>query len=133
VKAGIRNCLDGYLVTDLSFPNFLYENYTANAQNLEEGLFKGKILVQAYKAVFTSPSSVKDVNGDGDGADISANNRRAHKSFHETKVKKHVAHIIKMKKVMPRSIVYIVCQVRFALLSVTSWRSVDEDFDYAQF
>ncbi|KAG2337757.1 hypothetical protein BDR05DRAFT_1004778 [Suillus weaverae] len=107
---GIRNRSDGYIVTNLSFPSFLYERYTANADNLEEGLFKGRILVQAYKAVFTSPSSAKDVEGDGDGADISANNRRAQKSSYGIKVKKHVAHIIQMKKVMPRSIAYIACQ-----------------------
>ncbi|KAG1768748.1 hypothetical protein EV702DRAFT_979254 [Suillus placidus] len=112
IKAGIHNRSDGYLVTDLSFPAFLYERYSANAQNLEEGLFKGKILVQAYKAVFTSPSSAKDVEADGDGADISANNRRAQKSCTGIKVKKHV---------------------RFALSSVTSWCSVDGDFDYVQF
>ncbi|KAG1831010.1 hypothetical protein EV424DRAFT_1373308 [Suillus variegatus] len=41
--------------------------------------------------------------------------------------------IIKMRKVTPRSIAYIACQVRFALSSVTSWRSVDGDFDYIQF
>ncbi|KAG1868510.1 hypothetical protein F4604DRAFT_1682421 [Suillus subluteus] len=96
---------------DLSFPTFLYEKYTANADNLEEGLFKGGILVKAYKAVFTSPSSAKDVEGNGDSADISANNRRAQKSHHGLKVKKHVTHIIKMKKVTPRSIAYIACQV----------------------
>ncbi|KAG1836800.1 hypothetical protein DFJ58DRAFT_669374, partial [Suillus subalutaceus] len=133
VKAGIRNHSDGYIVTDLSFPTFLYEKYTASADNLEEGLFKGGILVKAYKAVFTSPSSAKDVEGDGDGADISANNRRAQKSHHRLKVKKHVTHIIKMKKVTPRSIAYIACQARFALSSVTSWQSVDGDFDYIQF
>jgi len=33
-------------VTDLSFPAYLYEKYTANSDNLEEGLFKGKILLQ---------------------------------------------------------------------------------------
>jgi hypothetical protein len=33
-------------MTDLSFPAFLYEKYAANLDNLEEGLFKGKILVQ---------------------------------------------------------------------------------------
>ncbi|KAG2107801.1 hypothetical protein BD769DRAFT_1366155, partial [Suillus cothurnatus] len=101
--------------------------------DLEEGLFKGKILVQGYKAVFTSPSSAKDVEGDGDGADIIQNNRRAKKSLNELKVKRHVAQIINMKKVTPRSIAYIACQVRFSLSSVTSWRSVDGDFDYVQF
>lgn len=46
VKAGIRDRSDGYIVTDLSFPAFMYEKYTANPDDLEEGLFKGKILVQ---------------------------------------------------------------------------------------
>lgn len=133
VKAGIRDRSDGHIVTDLSFPAFVYEKYTANADNLEEGLFKGRILLQGYKAIFTSPSSAKDVEGDGDGADVITNNRRAKKSFCGMKVKKHVAQIIKMDKVTPRSIAYAACQVRFALSSVTSWRSVDGDFDYIQF
>ncbi|KAG1787458.1 uncharacterized protein HD556DRAFT_1246826 [Suillus plorans] len=112
VRAGIRNRSDGYIVTDLSFPTYLYDKYTSNPDDLEEGLFKGKILIQAYKAVFTSPSSAKDVEGDGDGADVISNNRRAKKSLSGIKVKKHV---------------------RFALSSVTSWRSMDGDFDYQQF
>ncbi|KAG1893977.1 uncharacterized protein F5891DRAFT_985423 [Suillus fuscotomentosus] len=124
---------DGHIVTDLSFPAFLYDKYTANPDDLEEGLFKGKILLQAYKAVFTSPSSAKVIEGDGDGADVIQNNRLAKKSAAGVKVKKHVAQIIKMRKVTPRSIAYISCQVRFTLSSVTSWRSVDGDFDYVQF
>ncbi|KAG2741436.1 hypothetical protein P692DRAFT_20751824 [Suillus brevipes Sb2] len=132
-RAGIRDRTEGYVVTDLSFPAFLYDKYTANPDDLEEGLFKGKILLQAYKAVFTSPSSAKDIEGDGDGSDIIRNNRLAKKSAAGVKVKKHVAEIIKMRKVTPRSIAYIACQVRFALSSVTSWRSIDGDFDYIQF
>ncbi|KAG1818424.1 uncharacterized protein BJ212DRAFT_1479442 [Suillus subaureus] len=127
VRAGIRDRSDGHIVTDLSFPAFLYDKYTANPNDLEEGLFKSRVLLQAYKAVFTSPSSAKDIEGDGDGIDVIQNNRRANKSAFGVKVKKHVAQIIKMKKVTPRSIAYIVCQ------SVTSWRSVDGDFDYEQF
>ncbi|KAG2125275.1 hypothetical protein BD769DRAFT_1669015 [Suillus cothurnatus] len=96
----------------MSFPAFLYDKYQTNPDDLEEGLFKGKILLQGYKAVFTPPSSAKDIEGD---------------------VKKHVAQIIKMKKVTPHSITYIMCQVQFALSSVTSWRSIDGDFDYIQF
>ncbi|KAG2111820.1 hypothetical protein BD769DRAFT_1674357 [Suillus cothurnatus] len=133
VRAGIRDRSDGHIVTDLSFPAFLYDKYTANPNDLEEGLFKSRVLLQAYKAVFTSPSSAKDIEGDGDGIDVIQNNRRANKSVFRVKVKKHVAQIIKMKKVTPRSIAYIACQVRFALSSVTSWRSIDGDFDYEQF
>ncbi|KAG2129685.1 uncharacterized protein EDB93DRAFT_1256157 [Suillus bovinus] len=121
---------NGYIITDLSFLAFLYKKYTANPDDLEEGLFKGKILVQSYKVVFTSPSSAKDIDGDGDGTDIIQNNRRAQKSSCRLKVKKHVAQIIHMEKVTPHSITYI---VRFALFSVTSWWSINGDFDYVQF
>jgi hypothetical protein len=73
---------------------------------------------QAYKAVFTSPSSAKDTEGDGDGIDIIQNNRRATRSaFGGVKVKKHVAQIIQMKKVTPRSIAYIACQVSLFCLA----------------
>ncbi|KAG1717393.1 uncharacterized protein EDB91DRAFT_1067968, partial [Suillus paluster] len=113
VRTGIRDHSDGYIITDLSFPAFLYKKYTVNPDDLEEGLFKGKILVQVcYKAVFTSPSSAKDIEGDGNGTDIIQNNRCAEKASCGLKVKKHV---------------------RFALSSVTSWRSVDRDFNYVQF
>jgi hypothetical protein len=61
--------------------------------------------------VFTSPSSAKDIEGDGDGADVIRNNRLAKRSTAGVKVKKHVAQIIKMRKVTPRSIAYIACQV----------------------
>ncbi|KAG1839719.1 hypothetical protein C8R48DRAFT_621539, partial [Suillus tomentosus] len=133
VRTGIRDRSEGHVVTDLSFPAFLYDKYTTDPNDLEEGLFKGKILIQGYKAVFTSPSSAKDVAGDGDGADVIRDNTRAKKSCAGMKVKKHVAQIIQMEKVTPRSIAYIACQVRFALSSVTSWRSIDGDFDYVQF
>ncbi|KAG1723340.1 hypothetical protein EDB19DRAFT_1645319, partial [Suillus lakei] len=107
IRAGIRDRSEGYIVTDLSFPAFLYNKYTANPDDL------------GYKAVFMSPSSAKDIKGDV-----------ARKSSAGVKVKKHVAQIIKMRKVTPCSTTYIACQVRFTLSSVTSWRSINGDFDY---
>jgi hypothetical protein len=107
----------------------MYENYKVNRDNLEEGFLKSKLLVlvshdgfsrdiisligviQAFKAIFTSPSSAKEVEGDGDGADILENNRRARRKSDQAKVKTCVASIINMRKVTPRSIAYIVCQV----------------------
>ncbi|KIK37002.1 hypothetical protein CY34DRAFT_93495 [Suillus luteus UH-Slu-Lm8-n1] len=133
VRAGIRDRTDGHIVTEMSWPSFLYLGYTADANNLEEGLFKSKLLIQAYKAIFTSPSSAKEVAGDGDGANIIEHNKRAKKDMFGKKVKTHVAQIINMQKVTPRSIAYVSCQLQFALSSVTSWRSIDGDFDYVQF
>ncbi|KAG1906056.1 uncharacterized protein F5891DRAFT_1183109 [Suillus fuscotomentosus] len=91
----------------------------ANQDNLEEGLFKSTLLLQAFKAIFTSPSSAKEV---------------AMRDFNSgKKVKTHVAQIIKMHKVTACSIAYVSCQLRFALSSVTSWCSVDGDFNYILF
>ncbi|KAG2138228.1 hypothetical protein BD769DRAFT_1340335, partial [Suillus cothurnatus] len=120
----------GHIVTDLSFLAFVYEKYTTNMDNLKEGLFKGKILLQGYKAISTSPSSAKDVEGDGDGTDVIANNQHTKQSSCIVKVKKHVAQIIKMDKVTPRLIAYVACQVSH---DITSWWSVDGNFDYIQF
>ncbi|KAG2058440.1 hypothetical protein BDR06DRAFT_1004156 [Suillus hirtellus] len=45
IRAGIRDQADGYIMTEMSWPTFLYERYTANENNLEEGLFKSALLV----------------------------------------------------------------------------------------
>ncbi|KAG2047801.1 hypothetical protein BDR06DRAFT_1029304 [Suillus hirtellus] len=105
VKAGIRDRTSEYIVSEHSWPLFLYKNYSIDSSNLEKGLFKSKILVQAFKATFTSLSSAREADGDGDGADILENNRRA---LNQVKV-------------------------HFALSGVTSWRTVDGDFDYEMF
>ncbi|KIK34086.1 hypothetical protein CY34DRAFT_17962 [Suillus luteus UH-Slu-Lm8-n1] len=119
----------------MSWPAFLYDKYTADQENLEEGLFKSTLLLQAFKAIFTSPSSARDVAGDGDAANIIEANRRAKKDIYSSKkVKTHVAQIIKMHNVTPRAIAFTIRdKLRFALSSVTSWRSVDGDFDYVLF
>ncbi|KAG2100256.1 hypothetical protein BD769DRAFT_1677092 [Suillus cothurnatus] len=114
-KAGIRDRTSEYI------------------DDLEEGFLKSKLLVLAFKAIFTSPSSAREADGDGDGADILENNRRARRKSEQTKVKTCVSSIINMKKVTPRAIAYVVCQVRFALSSVSSWRTVDGDFNYEVF
>ncbi|KAG1830609.1 hypothetical protein EV424DRAFT_1343509 [Suillus variegatus] len=110
IRAGIRDRADGCIVTEMSWPTFLYEKYTADQDNLEEGLFKSTLLIQAFKSIFTSPSSAKEIDGEGDGANIIENNRRTKREFSGKKVKTHVAQIIKMHKVSPRSIAYVVCQ-----------------------
>jgi hypothetical protein len=107
----------------------MYENYKVNRDNLEEGFLKSKLLVlvshdgfshdiilligviQAFKAIFMSPSSVKEVEGDGNGADILENNQCARQKSDQVKVKTCVASIINMRKVTPHSIAYIVYQV----------------------
>ncbi|KAG1860076.1 hypothetical protein F4604DRAFT_1930390 [Suillus subluteus] len=85
-------------------------DWSNNCGDLEKGLFMSKILVQAFKAIFTSPSSAREADGDGDGADILENNRRAQWMLNQVKVKTCVASIINMRKVTSCSIAYVVCQ-----------------------
>jgi hypothetical protein len=53
VRAGIRDRADGYIVTEMSWPTFLYEKYTADQDKLEEGLFKSAILIQVHRTQVT--------------------------------------------------------------------------------
>ncbi|KAG1844853.1 hypothetical protein DFJ58DRAFT_731123 [Suillus subalutaceus] len=94
---------------------------------------KSKLLLMAFKAIFTSPSSANEVDGEGDGADIIENNQRARRRSDQGKVKTCVASIIGMRRVTPHVIAYAACQIRFALSNITSWRVVDRDFDYQIF
>ncbi|KAG2084491.1 uncharacterized protein F5147DRAFT_782472 [Suillus discolor] len=133
VRAGIHDHTISFIVSENSWPAFMYEDYQADAKNLERGLFKSKLLVMGFKAIFTSLSSANEVDGDGDGANIIENDRRARRQSDQAKVKTCVASIIGMRKVTPHAIAYATCQIRFALSNITSWRAVDSDFDYQIF
>ncbi|KAG1732713.1 hypothetical protein EDB19DRAFT_1911871 [Suillus lakei] len=54
VKVRIRERTMDYIISENSWPLFMYENYSVSSNDLEQGLFKSKILVQAFKATFTS-------------------------------------------------------------------------------
>ncbi|KAG2131307.1 uncharacterized protein EDB93DRAFT_1094417, partial [Suillus bovinus] len=90
-------------------------------------------LPKAFKHVFTSPSSAKEIDSDGNGADVIAASQRRRSSENDAANHSHVANIIGMKTVTPRAITYAACQLPFALSNVNSWRSVDGDFDYYDF
>ncbi|KAG1734857.1 hypothetical protein EDD22DRAFT_852434 [Suillus occidentalis] len=45
VKAGIRDRTTAFIVSENSWPSFMYENYTADTKNLERGLMKLKLLL----------------------------------------------------------------------------------------
>ncbi|KAG1730492.1 hypothetical protein EDD22DRAFT_788685 [Suillus occidentalis] len=113
VKAGIQDHMTAYIVSENSWPLFMYQNCAAIAGNLEHGLMKSTLLVMGLKALFTSPSSANELDGDGQGTDIIENNRRAQRQD-QAKVKTFL-------------------QIRFALSSITSWRTIDGDFNYEMF
>ncbi|KAG2046939.1 hypothetical protein BDR06DRAFT_851899, partial [Suillus hirtellus] len=88
VKAGIRDRTTAFIVSENSWPSFMYENYVADTKNLERGLMKSKLLLMA--------SNLVSVNS-------------------------------------CLSTMMLILQIRFALSSITSWRTMDGDFDYQLF
>jgi hypothetical protein len=46
VKVGIHDRTSDYIISENSWPLFVYENYSFSSDNLEKGLFMSKILVQ---------------------------------------------------------------------------------------
>ncbi|KAG1902225.1 uncharacterized protein F5891DRAFT_912217, partial [Suillus fuscotomentosus] len=45
VKAGIHDRTSEYIVSENSWPLFVYENYQVNSNDLEEGFLKSRLLV----------------------------------------------------------------------------------------
>ncbi|KAI6143765.1 hypothetical protein BKA82DRAFT_4331182 [Pisolithus tinctorius] len=111
MKDRIRDCNPSYLVTAYSWPLFLYENFE-----------------YVFKFIFTSPSSIRDLD-----EDRATPGRHQGSSNQKAATKNHVASILGMKAVTPRSIAYTAVQVRFALSSANTWHNVDGNFDYSQF
>ncbi|KAG2052043.1 hypothetical protein BDR06DRAFT_983354 [Suillus hirtellus] len=132
-KEKIRDRDPDFLVMAYSWPAFLYTDYTFDSSNIEKGLFHSALLLKAFKHLFTSPSSVKEVEGDGNGADAIMASQCHWTSKSDTATCSHVANIIGMKMVTPQSIAYTACQLQFSLSNVNSWQSVDRDFDYYVF
>ncbi|KAH6908694.1 hypothetical protein BKA70DRAFT_1426588 [Coprinopsis sp. MPI-PUGE-AT-0042] len=79
------------------WPRFLYQNHAFNPDDAWEGLFRGGLLVSAFKHVFTSPSSVN------------SKEPRATRSCN--------ARLHGMESVTAASIAYIAAQVGFGLSS----------------
>ncbi|KAF8835229.1 hypothetical protein BDN67DRAFT_913391 [Paxillus ammoniavirescens] len=113
VRAAICDYHPDFLVTHFSWPRYLYEGGSYDPQNPCKGLFKGELLLKAFRCIFTSPSSAETPVGDE--ADMRGR--------------------LKMRAVQPRAITYIAVQVHlhFVLSSCGSWRITDEDFENKAF
>ncbi|TEB31011.1 hypothetical protein FA13DRAFT_1754862 [Coprinellus micaceus] len=109
-RKGLRN--GDIAVSGDSWPIFLYQDHIFNPENPWEGLLQGKLLVTAFKCIFTSPSSVEKET-------------RATRSRN--------AELHSMKTVTVASIVYVLTLVRFALSSSAVFSRNDKSTDSERF
>ncbi|KAH7924422.1 hypothetical protein BV22DRAFT_1013313, partial [Leucogyrophana mollusca] len=130
VRGKIRERDPSFLVTADSFPRFLYDTgHEYNPRHIEEGLFKSTLLLKTFLLIFTSPTSAQEVTAANQPPQPQQPGRRSDR----VSTRSHVASLIGMRSVTPRAIAYAAVQLRFALSSVSSWRTVDGDFDYSEF
>ncbi|KAH6871076.1 hypothetical protein BKA70DRAFT_1131287 [Coprinopsis sp. MPI-PUGE-AT-0042] len=94
------------------WPVFLYRDYQADPRRIWEGLFRSNLLVNAFKHIFTSPSSV-----DREPRATRSGNARIHG----------------MKSVTIPSLAYVATQVRFALSSSPTFSRTDLITDSERF
>ncbi|KIM51531.1 hypothetical protein SCLCIDRAFT_33351 [Scleroderma citrinum Foug A] len=123
-----------YTVTADSWPRFLYKSERYNPNNPVKGLFRNDLLVQAFKHIFTSPSSADSVDDiDQEEGTSTEPLPKRQKGLSEKRTRAHVAALLGMKSVNPHAIAYTAVQLCFALSSCNAWRLVDEDFNYVKF
>ncbi|KAI6167667.1 hypothetical protein EDD17DRAFT_1751047 [Pisolithus thermaeus] len=111
--AAIHDCHPDFLVTTYSWPTFLYENELFDPNNPADGLFNGKLLVEAFKQIFTSPTLVLKMDDEPSPRKCQRRDKRCTHS--------HVASLLGMKSVCPHAVAYAAVQV------------VDGEFNYEDF
>jgi hypothetical protein len=133
IRAKIRDGNPEYAVTAHSWPHFVYAGFEAHANDMEKGLLRSALLVkvrlfpinqrettngdglgQAYKHIFTSPTSVAE----NDSTESAPPAKRLRTGTLAQSKKSNVAMLVQLKEVTPRSIAYIAVQVCPDSLSV---------------
>ena len=128
VRTQIRDGHPDFIVTADSWPAFLYPNARGNVDNIELGLFRSAILLkvwnctgwstaaqwlpQAFKFIFTSPSSAQDIEGQEDVESHIPSSRKRSRRNQKAPTRGHVANLLGMKSVTPRAIAYVAVQVK---------------------
>ncbi|KAF9463411.1 hypothetical protein BDZ94DRAFT_1308729 [Collybia nuda] len=107
-----------------------YAKYKPDVNQLESGYLKSTLLIQVYKAIFTSPSSAKNISEEDDAENMPpAKSRKI--LFDNKPVRRNVASKVHLNnKVTPRSIAYAAVQLHFNLQTASSWAQFYEGFDY---
>ncbi|KAH9917167.1 uncharacterized protein B0H18DRAFT_1123761 [Fomitopsis serialis] len=142
----IKNREPPFHISSADYPRFLFDLGNIDHDDLEKSLFRGLLLLMAYKCVFTSPSSAteglededEDANAENDGllsaGPLQKRRRTAYSRWQPPpRTRSSVAEILNMKEVTGRSIAYICVQVHFALNDIGSWSRDIVNFDYEAF
>ncbi|KAJ3845258.1 hypothetical protein F5878DRAFT_705652 [Lentinula raphanica] len=102
-----------------------YKDEDFDADSPDDGYLQSYLLLQVYRTIYTSPSSAKDQSEDVENLpppakkNKSANSQRA-----------HVANIIHLSEVTPRSIAYAAVHLHLALTDASQWTNCYDGYNY---
>jgi len=133
IVARIRDGDPQYQLTADHWSSFLYAKYRCDPTDLEKGLFKSTFLLKAFKCLFTSPASAKDVVSEDENEEPAQPPRKKRKGVKRSSTRGSVAQILGVKEVTGRMIAYVAVQVHFALEDISSWSNDIERFNYITF
>ncbi|KAH9828719.1 uncharacterized protein C8Q71DRAFT_863785 [Rhodofomes roseus] len=140
---GVRNKVKDrspeYQITSADFPRFFFSMKDHDPEDLEKTLFRGPLLLRAFKCIYTSPSSAMDfgLNSEDEDSDedqvITVQPPCKRQRMLKQPTRSSVAEILNLKRVTGRSIAYVCVQVHFALSDLGQWSRDVAQFDYEAF
>ncbi|KAF8228437.1 hypothetical protein L208DRAFT_1291525, partial [Tricholoma matsutake] len=91
------------------------------------------LLLQVFKFIFTSPSSMQDIKCQEDVEEHTPSARKRLRRNQKAPTHGHIANLLGMKVVTPRSLAYVAPQLCFALSNANAWNENDGCFSYVDF
>ncbi|KAF8973639.1 hypothetical protein BDZ97DRAFT_1776048 [Flammula alnicola] len=138
IRANIRNGDEGYTITTDIFLNCLYPQLSAAVPGIErdfdQGFLRSLLLVKAYCAIFTSPTSADNFEAEETADGPVRKKQKATRKMKATK--NNVATLLRMEgKVTPRSIAYVATLLIFNLTDAEQWPAdaIYNGFDFQTF
>ncbi|KAJ3817281.1 hypothetical protein F5880DRAFT_1630408 [Lentinula raphanica] len=101
-----------------------YKDEKYNPYSPDEGYLQSYLLLQVYRTIYTSPFSAKDQPEDVENLPPAKKNKAANSH------RAHVANIIQLSQVTPRSLAYAAVHLHLALTDASQWRECYDGYNY---
>ncbi|EIM90541.1 uncharacterized protein STEHIDRAFT_109013 [Stereum hirsutum FP-91666 SS1] len=130
VRANIQNAHGNYDASNRFFLRGFYAGFKGDENDLEKGLLMSPLLVKAFKFLFTSPNSAKDVVLIPADDAHTLDNPPAKKRKTKAPITGTVASRLHMEEVTPRALAYVCVMVVFSLTDAPHWDASYDGFNY---
>ncbi|KAJ3776111.1 hypothetical protein FB446DRAFT_785389 [Lentinula raphanica] len=124
VRAAVQRMDPEYDFASSARSRCFYKDEKYNPDSPDEGYLQSYLLLQVYRTIYTSPSSAKDQPEDVENLPTAKKNKGSNSH------RAHVANIIQLSQVTPRSIAYAAVHLHLALTDASQWRECYDGYNY---